>query len=389
MFQIWKGNNESEIFIYNTDHSNNNNNNNNNNNEFLNCNTCNSTNQYLNNNFTNNTTTNTSSIDTMIQSSSNRIVRKLNRRFNSRTYTCLISPDRTVLLITPDYEFNYSYSHHTHSHAECTVIINITNFQLLRIIPARFDQRFAFDPRYGLPNHRAPRFAEFDTVRGQIFDLSLEKVIVCSNHTLKTKVFRVEYTKDGYLIIVICTLPVFQRRARRNYFIYILNSSTLLHMRSIIDYRGPLLSTYMFSNDFNLLFNMYPSLSNCASSIAVLKNIEPSLNTRVIELYSLPNVCSMSLKELCRRVILRHVDNKHLNRLPLPPKLVSYLSFNNTYSNNHIINQNSMNNYNINSRHMINNLKKNISNKCNSLSTRINFSRKSLSNLFQIKNSTR
>lgn len=160
--------------------------------------------------------------------------------------------------------------------------------------------------RYGLPNHPAPRFAEFDNVRGQIYDLSFEKVIVCSNHTLKTKVFRVEYTRDGYLLIVICTLPVFQRRGRRNYFIYILNSSTLLHMRSVIDYRGPQL-TYPASapHNINLLFNMYPSLSNCASSIAVLKNFEHSLQLRVIELYALPNVRSMSLKELCRRCILR------------------------------------------------------------------------------------
>ena len=194
-----------------------------------------------------------------------------------------------------------------------------------RSIPARCDQRFAFDPRYP-----EPRFAEFDTVRGQIIDLNSDKLIVCSNHTLKTKVFRVEYTRDGYLIIVVCTLPIFQKRlCRRNYFILILNSSTLLHMHSIIDYRGPLLNTYTFSNDFNLLFNIYPSLSNCASSIAVLKNIEPSTNTRYIELHLLPNVCSMSLKELCRRTILRCVDSKLLYKLPLPSKLISYLSFNN------------------------------------------------------------
>lgn len=155
-----------------------------------------------------------------------------------------------------------------------------------------------------MPNHTAPRFAEFDNVRGQIYDLSLEKVIVCSNHTLKTKVFRVEYTRDGYLLIVICTLPIFQRRGRRNYFIYILNSSTLLHMRSVIDYRGPQLN-YPPRHIINPLFNMYPSLSNCASSIAVLKNYEHSLQLRVIELYALPNVRSMTLKELCRRCILR------------------------------------------------------------------------------------
>ena len=341
----------------------------------------------------------------MFQSSSNRIVRKLNKRFNSRTYTCLISPDRNFLLITPDYEFNFSYSHHTHSHAESTVIINLNNFDLLHVQPAKFDSRFAFDPRYAMPNYSAPRFAEFDTVRGQIFDLSLQKCIVCSNHTLKTKVFRVEYTKDGYLIIVVCTLPVFHRRARRNYFIYILNSSSLLHMRSIIDYRGPLLSTYMFSNDFNLLFNMYPSISSCASSIAVLKNIEPSLNMRVIELYSLPNVCSMSLKELCRRVILRYVDSKHLNRLPLPPKLISYLSFNNcsmSHLNNKLIYSsntantsftmlnNNVNNGNCSRRElMLINMKRNLSNKCTSLTSRINFNKKSIANLLQTRNSSR
>lgn len=348
VFQIWKGNNEVEIFIY----------------------------EYFSSSST------SDSIQADIQSN-NRIVRKLNRRFNSRTYACLISPDKNFLLITPDYEYNYSYSHHTHSHPESTVILNINTFAILRVIPARCDQRFAFDPRFGLPNHTAPRFAEFDNVRGQIFDLSMEKVIVCSNHTLKTKVFRVEYTKDGYLIIVICTLPVFQRRARRNYFIYILNSSTLLHMRSIIDYRGPLLSTYMFSNDFNLLFNMYPSLSNCASSIAVLKNIEPSQDLRVIELYSLP-VCSMSLKELCRRVILRHVDMKHLNRLPLPPKLISYLSFNNSNClNSKLTSQyTTLNNANINlnGKQMINSLKKNISVKCNSFTNRFNKNKKSITN---------
>ena len=306
VFQIWKGNNEVEIFIYD------------NKNESANATDASATNP---NSKTNNIP--------IIQASSNRIVKKFNRRFNSRTYTCLISADRNTLLITPDYESNHSYWHHSHAHSESTLIINLNTFQLLRVIPARCDQRFAFDPRYGSPNYAAPRFAEFDTVRGQIVDLSTDKVVVCSNHTLKTKVFRVEYTRDGYLIIVICTLPIFQRRVRRNYFIYILNSSTLLHMRSIIDYRGPLLSTYMFSTDFNLLFNIYPSISNCSSSIAVLKNIEPTASARVIELYSLPSVSSMSLKEICRRVILRHVDDKNLNKLPLPPKLIAYLSYNN------------------------------------------------------------
>ena len=177
-------------------------------------------------------------------------------------------------------------------------------------------------------------------------------------------------------------------------------------MRSIIDYRGPLLSTYMFSNDFNLLFNMYPSISSCASSIAVLKNIEPSLNTRVIELYTLPNVCSMSLKELCRRVLLRYVDSKHLNRLPLPPKLISYLSFNNCstphlnnkliYSSNtsnssfHLLsNSNSNNNNGCRRRDlMMSNMKRNFSNKCTSLTSRINLNKKTIVNLLQAKYST-
>ena len=68
-----------------------------------------------------------------------------------------------------------------------------------------YDQRFAFDPRYG-----HSRLAEFDTVRGQITDIKKERVLVCSNHTLKTKVYRVEYTNDGHLIIVLCT--------RKNFF---------------------------------------------------------------------------------------------------------------------------------------------------------------------------
>jgi hypothetical protein len=63
-----------------------------------------------------------------------------------------------------------------------------------------YDQRFSFDPRYG-----HSRLAEFDTVRGQITDIKKDRVIVCSNHTLKTKVYRVEYTNDGHLIIVLCT----------------------------------------------------------------------------------------------------------------------------------------------------------------------------------------
>ena len=214
IFQIWKGNSEIEIFIYNYSNDNKN----------LAC---------------------------------NRIVRKLNRRFNSRTYTCILSPDKNYLLITPDYEDNHSYLHQSHS--EITLILNINTFSVVRVTAARCDQRFAFDPR--IHKNANIRLAEFDTVRGQITDILNEKVIVCSNHTLKTKVYRVEYTKDGYLIIVICTLPIFQR-CKRNYFMYVLNSSTLLHMRSIIDYRGPLLSTYSFTNEFYLLFNMYPSLSN-------------------------------------------------------------------------------------------------------------------------------
>ncbi|CAF1677759.1 unnamed protein product, partial [Adineta ricciae] len=114
-----------------------------------------------------------------------RIVRKLNsiaHRFNARSYACLISPDRTKLLITPDYEGKHSYSHQIH---EVTVIFDIKTYAILRITPARYDQRFSFDPRYG-----HSRLAEFDTVRGQITDITKDRVLVCSNHTLKTKVYR-------------------------------------------------------------------------------------------------------------------------------------------------------------------------------------------------------
>ncbi|CAF4608251.1 unnamed protein product [Rotaria magnacalcarata] len=129
-----------------------------------------------------------------------RIVRKLNsvaHRFNARSYACLISPDRTKLLITPDYEDKHSYSHQIH---EVTVVFDIKTYAILRITPARYDQRFSFDPRYG-----HSRLAEFDTVRGQITDITKDRVLVCSNHTLKTKVYRVEYSNDGHLIIVLCT----------------------------------------------------------------------------------------------------------------------------------------------------------------------------------------
>jgi hypothetical protein len=155
-----------------------------------------------------------------------RIVRKLNsvaHRFNARSYACLISPDRTKLLITPDYEDKHSYSHQTH---EVTVIFDIKTYAMLRITPARkctkkknkrnlilfclgYDQRFSFDPRYG-----HSRLAEFDTVRGQITDIKKDRVLVCSNHTLKTKVYRVEYTHDGHLIIVLCTRKI------ESYFVY-------------------------------------------------------------------------------------------------------------------------------------------------------------------------
>lgn len=115
VFQIWKGNNEVEIFIYEYD----------------------STTKRISSN----------QLPVVMTESTNRIVRKLNRRFNSRTYTCLISPDKSFLLITPDYEFNYSYSHHTQSHQESTIILNLNTFALVHAIPARCDQRFAFDPR--------------------------------------------------------------------------------------------------------------------------------------------------------------------------------------------------------------------------------------------------
>ncbi|CAF3932966.1 unnamed protein product [Rotaria sordida] len=249
-----------------------------------------------------------------------RIVRKLNfvaHRFNARSYTCLISPDRTKLLITPDYEDKHSYSHQIH---EVTVIFDIKTYVILRITPARYDQRFSFDPRYG-----HSRLAEFDTVRGQITDIKKDRVLVCSNHTLKTKVYRVEYTNDGHLIIVLCTLPIFQR-VKRNYFLYILNSSTLLHTRSIIDYRGPFFSPFVFTNEFSLLFNIYPSLSNCCSTLAILKNIEPSSNVRLIEVYSLPYTCT-TLKAIIRRNILRYVDRKQLKQLCLPDNLKAYLAY--------------------------------------------------------------
>ncbi|CAF3796361.1 unnamed protein product [Rotaria sp. Silwood1] len=120
-------------------------------------------------------------------------------------------------------------------------------------------------------------------------------------------------------------VPIFQR-VKRNYFLYILNSSTLLHTRSIIDYRGPFFSPFVFTNEFSLLFNIYPSLSNCGSTLAVLKNIEPSLNVRLIEVYSLPYTCT-TLKEVTRRNILRYVDRKQIKQLRLPDNLKAYLAY--------------------------------------------------------------
>jgi hypothetical protein len=81
----------------------------------------------------------TFSLSTSTSSSTwnSRIVRKLNsvaHRFNARSYACLISPDRTKLLITPDYEDKHSYSHQTH---EVTVIFDIKTYVILRITPAR------------------------------------------------------------------------------------------------------------------------------------------------------------------------------------------------------------------------------------------------------------
>jgi hypothetical protein len=207
-----------------------------------------------------------------------------------------------------------------------------------KVFSLGYDQRFSFDPRYG-----HSRLAEFDTVRGQITDIKKDRVLVCSNHTLKTKVYRVEYTNDGHLIIVLCTrknqqksndqkknffsflVPIFQR-VKRNYFLYILNSSTLLHTRSIIDYRGPFFSPFVFTNEFSLLFNIYPSLSHCGSTLAVLKNIEPSLNVRLIEVYSLPYTCT-TLKEVTRRNILRYIDRKQIKQLHLPDNLKAYLAY--------------------------------------------------------------
>jgi hypothetical protein len=120
-------------------------------------------------------------------------------------------------------------------------------------------------------------------------------------------------------------VPIFQR-VKRNYFLYILNSSTLLHTRSIIDYRGPFFSSFVFTNEFSLLFNIYPSLSHCGSTLAVLKNIEPSSNVRVIEVYSLPYTCS-TLKEVTRRHILRYIDRKQIKQLHLPDNLKAYLAY--------------------------------------------------------------
>lgn len=79
----------------------------------------------------------TFSLSTPSSTWNSRIVRKLNsiaHRFNARSYSCLISPDRTKLLITPDYEDKHSYSHQTH---EVTVIFDIKTYAILRITPAR------------------------------------------------------------------------------------------------------------------------------------------------------------------------------------------------------------------------------------------------------------
>ena len=88
----------------------------------------------------------------------------------------------------------------SHPHVSPTAHATSQRVRMLVAYRSGYDQRFAFDPRYG-----HSRLAEFDTVRGQITDIKKDRVLVCSNHTLKTKVYRVEYTKDGHLIIVLCT----------------------------------------------------------------------------------------------------------------------------------------------------------------------------------------
>jgi len=145
-------------------------------------------------------------------------------------------------------------------------------------------------------------------------------IVLCTRkNNQKARHFRNKYF---FLFVLV---PIFQR-VKRNYFLYILNSSTLLHTRSIIDYRGPFFSPFVFTNEFSLLFNIYPSLSNCGSTLAVLKNIEPSLNVRLIEVYSLPYTCT-TLKEVTRRNILRYVDRKQVKQLHLPDNLKAYLAY--------------------------------------------------------------
>ncbi|KAI3383378.1 hypothetical protein SNEBB_009012 [Seison nebaliae] len=271
VFQTWKGNDESDIFIYDLRQR-------------------------------------------------QPIARRLYRVFNARTYAAIISPDETLLLVTPDYDDSHSFAQA--SNVEATLIFSIESCNVIRATSARCDQRFAFDPRFA---HN--RLAEFDTVGGQIVDLRYIRPILQANHTLKTKVFRVQYTRDGSLICVVCTLPIFHRKKSRDFFIYILNSSTLLHMMQIIDFTAPANGAFIFSNTYTLLFSMYPSISIYSDTIALIRHINADPREREIVLYSLPLVATSTLKECCRRSILRYISPHFIPYLPLPASLVSFLLY--------------------------------------------------------------
>lgn len=211
-------------------------------------------------------------------------------------------------------------------------LYNLETKELVSQVSLPFNHSlFAFDPRFN-----AVKLAVTSFVAGEDNSLSLVRTDswevletnsrVCDTSTsLHPNLKDVLYSRDGTLIftqMVTSGCHCVRYKSRRNntpvdVSIYIFNSDSTQTLHCV-QY------TRYVCGEHSCPINFMPIFSRCSSRVAMVMNdMESPIDH--IQIYKLPT--DGSLQNRCRIRILQHFPHEIIPRLPLPSRLIEYLSF--------------------------------------------------------------
>ena len=213
-------------------------------------------------------------------------------------YECYISPDKSRIILRPDVStiaWTASDCVKTHTFGDMQVMV-------MRKFPDSGGYVITFDNRHG--NGYLFRAKE-KTI--QLFDLDELEVIQNSPTltALPAPIRQIKCSPSGEFLAVRCTFPTYSMEYETNVVGII--STNNLDCLFYVNTKGPY---YGVSEVINL--QVFPRFSTCDSAVAVMKN---GLSKRKILIHKLPSTCT-NLLHICRKVILRSVLHKDIEKLP-------------------------------------------------------------------------